>query len=327
MSATADELYAWVVGWFADIFQNPGAKMGSALVLRGKQGVGKTIVGVIIGSLLGRHYIGPVSDPRYITGRFNSHMAAGLLLHADEAFWAGDRAAEGRLKDLVTGASQFIEFKGKEPVRVDNYLRLLVCGNADWLIPAGLKERRFATLDVSDAHINDSGYFSAIVEELNNGGREALLHHLLNVDLTKINLREIPKTAALLDQQTATFNPEQGWLFDLLDRGELPWGGEPGVTPATRLFDDYIEHAKKQGVFRRPIETQLGRFLMKYVPGLAKPRRTRPGSNERISVYIFPPLADCRAAFEKHLGQKFTWSGPDEWTAVGGRGEETDHWL
>ncbi len=80
-------------------------------------------------------------------------MAAGLLLHADEAFWAGDRAAEGRLKDLVTGASQFIEFKGKEPVRVDNYLRLLVCGNADWLVPAGLKERRFATLDVSDAHI------------------------------------------------------------------------------------------------------------------------------------------------------------------------------
>ncbi len=89
-----------------------------------------------------------------------------------------------------------------------------------------------------------------------------MLHHLLNVDLTKINLREIPKTAALLDQQTATFNPEQGWLFDLLNRGELPWssGREPGVTPVTRLFDDYIEHAKKQGINRRSIETQLGRF-------------------------------------------------------------------
>jgi hypothetical protein len=63
--------------------------------------------------------------PRYITGRFNSHLADCLLLHADEAFWAGDHAAEGKLKDLVTGHDHFIEYKGKEPVRVQNFVRLL----------------------------------------------------------------------------------------------------------------------------------------------------------------------------------------------------------
>jgi hypothetical protein len=46
-------------------------------------------------------------------------------LHADEAFWAGDHAAEGKLKDLVTGHDHFIEYKGKEPVRVQNFVRLL----------------------------------------------------------------------------------------------------------------------------------------------------------------------------------------------------------
>jgi hypothetical protein len=140
-------LYGWVIGWFANIVQHPDKKVGTSLALRGKQGTGKTIVGKIFGSLLGQHYVS-VSDPRMITGRFNSHLTSCLMLHADEGFWAGDRAAEGKLKDLVTGDFQFIEFKGKEAFRVRNYLRLLVTGNPDWLVPAGHEERRFAVLDI-----------------------------------------------------------------------------------------------------------------------------------------------------------------------------------
>jgi hypothetical protein len=45
-----DALYLWVVGWLADIVQHPGAKCGTALALRGKKGVGKTIVGKVFQS-------------------------------------------------------------------------------------------------------------------------------------------------------------------------------------------------------------------------------------------------------------------------------------
>jgi hypothetical protein len=67
-------LYNWVFGWFADIFQNPTFKKGTSLVLRGEQGVGKTIVGETFGQLLGLHYC-QVADPRYVTGRFNAHLS------------------------------------------------------------------------------------------------------------------------------------------------------------------------------------------------------------------------------------------------------------
>jgi hypothetical protein len=177
-----EDLLIWVLGWFANIMQHPEGKPGTSLALRGRMGVGKTKVGEVIGSLLGSHYV-PVSDPRYITGRFNSHMVSCLLLHADEAFWAGDKQAEGKLKDLITGGSQFIEYKGKEPVRVQNYLRLLVLGNQNWLVPAGFDERRFAVLDVGEDHMQDKPYFAAIDDEMDNGGREALLHFLINFDL------------------------------------------------------------------------------------------------------------------------------------------------
>ena len=131
-------------------------------------------------------------------------------------FWAGDHAAEGKLKDLITGEHHFIEYKGKEPIRVRNYVRLFVTGNPDWLVPAGIEERRFAALDMGEARMQDTEYFAAIDAEMDNGGREALLEHLLRFDLSTVNLREIPKTAALLEQKMSSLSPEQGWWLDTL---------------------------------------------------------------------------------------------------------------
>jgi hypothetical protein len=216
-------LYDFVIGWFAHIVQHPGEKTGTALVLRGKQGVGKTKVGEVIGALLGDHYVS-VADPRFITGRFNSHLTSCLLLHADEGFWAGDHAAESKLKDLITGNDHLIEYKGKEPIKVRNYTRLLVTGNPDWLVPAGYEERRFAVLDVGEEHMQDIPYFKAIDAEMDSGGREGLLDYLLRFDLTKVNLRVIPKTSALLEQKMASFAGEQSWWYEMLSNGVLPWG-------------------------------------------------------------------------------------------------------
>ncbi len=220
--------FSWVIGWFAQMFQQPDKKLGTSLVLRGKQGTGKTKVGEVIGSLLGGQYV-PVSDPRFITGRFNGHMATCLLLHADEGFWAGDHQAEGKLKDLITGEQQFIELKGKEPIRVKNQVRLIVTGNPDWLVPAAMEERRFAAFDLGDGKIQDHVYFAAIDEEMDNGGREALWHYLLNFDLNSVDLRSIPSTVALAEQKLNSLTAEQGWWLDVLTRGRLPWAqGAPG---------------------------------------------------------------------------------------------------
>ena len=123
-----------------------------------------------------------------------------MLLHADEAFWAGDKRSEGKLKDLVTGHRHRLEFKSVDPISVRNLIRLFVTGNQEWLVPAGFGERRFAVFDVGEGKIKNNDYFAAIDAEMNSGGREALLHHLLNFDLSLVNLRVIPNTAALIEQ-------------------------------------------------------------------------------------------------------------------------------
>ena len=84
---------------------------------------------------------------------------AHLLLQAEEAVWAGDKAAEGRLKSLITSKIQMIEAKGIDPIRVTNYVRLVMTSNEDWVVPAGMDERRFAVFDIAPTVKGNFAYF------------------------------------------------------------------------------------------------------------------------------------------------------------------------
>jgi hypothetical protein len=296
------DLFAWVMGWFAQMVQRPTEKLGTALVLRGPQGAGKTVVAEAVGSLLGPHYRA-VSDAQRVTGRFNAHLASCLLLYLDEATWGGDHTAAGVLKDLVTGHELLIEYKGKEPVRVRNHLRLLFSSNNDWVIPAGLEERRFAVLDVGTKHQQDGPYFAALAHEMAHGGRAALLAYLLAYDVDAVPLRQVPSTAALHEQQVASLQSPAKWWLDVLHRGVLPGDTQgQGVATADGLYADYIAHAQRVGVARRAIETELGTFLARVVPGLVRERRM-DASGARRRLIAFPALAVCRAAFAESLGR------------------------
>jgi hypothetical protein len=212
---------------------------------------------------------------------------------------------------------------------VTNYVRVFINGNPGWLVPAGLGERRFATLDVAQTHKEDIPYFRAMVDELNHGGYQRLLYELLNFDLSTVDLRHIPKTEALLDQKIASLSPEDRWWFDILKRGKLPHDTQDAVAgrcPGQMLYDDYIEHAQKQGARRRQIETAIGIFLNNTVPGLTSAvdtftvkdtanygGRHNPPVTRRGTIYTFPTLAECRRAFEKKLFQSVAWPKIDNW--------------
>ena len=286
----------------------------------GKMGVGKTIVGKTMGVLLGRHYM-IVARPRLITGQFNAHLLSCLMLHADEGFWAGDKSAEGVLKDLVTGESHFIEMKGQDVIPVRNYIRLLVTSNEDWVVPAGMEERRFAVLPVGEAHIQDKPYFKAIEDQLKAGGYEALLDHLLNFDLTTVDIGVIPVTEELLSQKLESLDPVKSWWLTMLHDGKLPYGCTTKNTcPASSLYESYIAHSKQTSTRHRAAMTQFGMALRKLMPlsRAGKPDlfrakghcdTGRDGGTKIGWTYTLPSLSACRRRFEELCGQSLLWNG------------------
>ena len=312
------DLYDWVFGWFAHIVQRPRERPETALVLRGRMGTGKSLVGEVFGGLLGPHHV-VVDDPRYVTGQFNSHMASCLLLQAEEAVWAGDKIAEGRLKGLITSKTQMVEYKGVDAIKLPNLVRLLLTSNEGWVAPAGKDERRWCVLDIDPRCAQNHDYFREMLFELDSGGREALLHDMLAFDLSKVDVRIIPRTAALLEQKIRTFDPIDNWWFQRLRSGGITSKHDDWLEliPVEALYEDFVATAEKIGVRRKSDLTSFGIHLRKIVPGINRVKRTGvadaidglPGMR-RVHCYQLPSLDDCRDLFEEAMGQTIDWDTP-----------------
>jgi hypothetical protein len=219
--ADGNAAYAnYIIAWAAQMVQNPMTKVGVGLVLRGRKGTGKTKFGELLGGLVKAHHK-IVSRAEHVTGNFNRHLEDTLLLQADEAYWAGAKASEGALKDLLTNPNITIERKGVDAYTAANYTRILFTSNEEFVVPASLDERRFAVFDVGNSRKQDSEYFAALDNWYNSGGAEALLHYLRNFNLTNINLRLVPQTDALTDQKLEALDNVTEWLYNCLQNGEI----------------------------------------------------------------------------------------------------------
>jgi hypothetical protein len=312
------ELHQWVLMWLAHIVQHPTRLSGTALALRGGQGAGKSLVGEVMGTILGAPLHAKVSRPDELTGRFNAHQKGRLLLQVEEGFWAGDKKAEGALKHMITSEMVRIEPKFVDSFEIPNYGRLLVTSNKDWVVPAGLGERRFAVLDVSDARANDLEYFGRLRHELfEKGGCARFLQYLLvEVQVDFNTIRRPPATAALLEQQLESLESEDRWLMDLLTLGELPCDQEgSGRVARAALFDDFERFMQKTGRSVRVSQVQLGRYLSRRL-GLAVRRERESRVNaqgQRAWIYSFAPISECRKAFAEKLSLTPDWPELDSW--------------
>jgi len=307
-----NEVAEYLLNWLAQLFQNPGGwRPGVAIVLRGKRGTGKGVFVNDIGKMVGPHFL-HVASQRMLTGQFNNHQKDALLVFCDEAFWAGDKGSEGVLKALITEEEFMVEPKGKDPFAVKNHIRLIMASNEDWVVPAGLEERRFLVLDVSDRHMQDIEYFKAIVEQMNKGGREAMLHDLLNRDISNASLNDFPRTQALLDQIISSMSPVGKFVFEGLKEGsfstrQVKWE----AIPTEDLYERYKDFCSGLGVrFKLPMQ-EFGKQLKRYLPGVTKKRLPSKNSyrekDGRSNHYVFSPLADCRRNFEREVRMKIDW--------------------
>ena len=305
------ELYRYLFGWMAHLVQKPRDRPGIALVLRGRKGTGKTKVGEVLGSLFAAHYF-PVDDARYLTGQFNEHMSSCLLLQADEAMWAGDKAAEGRLKGLITSRIQMIESKGVNSVRMENRVHVIMTSNEDWVVPATGDERRFYVLDVGSHSERNNAYFAEMDKELDDGGRGRLLHDLLSFDLSQFDIWQVPTTRALLDQKLRSLDPIDDFVFNRIWEGSLIHGDETwrGFIPKSDLYAEYLKDTTRMGIGRKRSNADFGKRLLKLIPGISDGRpslETSPGVVNRVWCYNMPSLEECRAAFDKCMGQPVDW--------------------
>lgn len=217
-----EEHYQWLMTWVAQMFQQPGIKLGSSVVIRGKKGTGKSKFFDWVRRPMGP-YATKISHRSQITGNFNSHQFGKVLIVAEEALWAGDKEAGGVLKDMITSPTMQLEKKGVDAVEVSNYARLAFISNEAWVVPAGLDdERRFFVLDCGNNRKEDFTYFGALEQQMLNGGMEAMVYDMMHWQPPGGNwniLRRPPQTAGLREQGLHSMDVADRFFLQMIEDG------------------------------------------------------------------------------------------------------------
>jgi hypothetical protein len=305
--------YKYLLGWMASAVQHPASPGHAAVVLRGRKGTGKSFFGTQFGRLFGRHFLA-ISQSSHLVGNFNAHLRDAVVVLADEALFAGDKKHESVLKTLITEEMIQIEAKGLDTEACPNFVHLIMASNEDWVVPATEGERRYFVLDVSPKRAQDTTYFSEIEKQMRNGGYEALLHMLMNYDLSDFQVRAVPATKGLADQQALGYDSKAQWWNERLLSGIIGGRTWPEVLPVRRMNEDYLEHAKQYNIMRVASPTALGIFLKKVWGVKTLPRKQFGVRGAREWHYLLPSLAKCRKQWDKLYGQnnQDVWPEPDQ---------------
>jgi Family of unknown function (DUF5906) len=304
LAAGDDEFFTYTMNWLAFAVQNPDQRAEVALVFKGKRGTGKGTLGNVMVYLFGNHGV-HLSDAKHVAGHFNAHLRNACLLFADEAYWPGDKSAEGNLKRLITEPDLTIEGKGRDIVTVPNMLHVIMGSNEDWVAPAGERERRFAVNNVSECHIQDARWFNAIYAQLDHGGYAAMLHDLLHRDIKGWHPRQLPRrTGALLEQQQLSLDPLDLWWVELLECGVLEGANSNAPSEAvSNSYDREISESDGYGGKRVRYVKQLGLY--------DQARSISPRLRLHASDHLLGHHLTKQGCVAKKVLQRRGWSFPD----------------
>lgn len=302
----------WLLGYFAHMIQKPWEKPLVALVFHGDKGTGKNALVERVGFLLGGHFM-VADDPRYLLGNFNSHLESNLFFVLDEASWAGDKRAEGKLKGLITGGQHTIERKGAEPYTVDNLTRVAIIGNEKWLVPASVDERRFAVFNVGNGRRQDRDFFLAMRLGMEQGGYAHLLRYLMDYDISDVDVNAAPTTQGLIDQKHASLDTIPEWWLDCISSNSLvgsDWDGVlPPMIPTNRMRSAFEHWARGRNIRSRlPGRNEFIKTLHEMAPEMVKVKAKPDDPEDATYSFKNPGIEQLRLDWEAFIGGSHDWN-------------------
>lgn len=297
-----EEHYLWIITWLAHIVQFPWEKKGSAIVVRGLKGVGKSIVFTIFQDIMGKYGMSS-ANASHITGQFNWHFRDKLFMIAEEGLFAGNSREDSILKELITGSSLLMEPKGIDAFQMENYLRIVIISNEEWVVNASSDERRYFVTEASSKYKDNIAYFKSIIEQMESGGKEAMMYDLLHFEPTAAEgwdiLRRPPKTEALSQQVTQSTPVWEKFFINLienmgvdeaagdLDKVELDYGVENWIDP--KVLRQHYYNSLKTSTSRYKADPKTFQKLADTYLMAKWVKRKRQGGELWMKV---PPLED-----------------------------------
>ena len=294
------EYFEYLISWMAYAVQHLKEPVGVAVAFRGAQGAGKGVVARTFGKIFGKKHFAHITNGEHLTGHFNASLGTSCAVFLDEALWAGDKKGEGILKALITEPRLQLEAKFRDPIMVENRLRIMVASNNDWCVPAGIGDRRWFVLDVADTYAGTTHreYWTALYGQIDDGGAAAMLYDLLGMDLTGFDVRAVPHTAAKAQQQVHSLQGTEAWLYHVLQEGGIgydQWKDTGLTVTKDHAYMCFEAFSKQQRAWRADIKDVWSKKIRKVLGPCVAHTRPKEGRSFQLA-----PLPDCRRRFEAY---------------------------
>lgn len=326
------ELYDFVIRWFAHVVQRPGIITGSCLIFIGSEGCGKNIVVDTIGHILGPSNYLPCACAGDL-GTFNSLLCGKTLVLFDEVdkFTPNE---ESRLRMLVTQPTIRCEEKHLKALVVDNVANVVCHTNVldkNILGTVSSQARRWCMVRCADKPNEltkeDTLYYRGLVKWI---GRErghigshaavpgvlALAEHLNDYVIPEDWQPElVPKTNELLLHKLGALSPVASWWHECLCTGDLRvrnisghWAVEDieltGQEMNELYMNSYLLSKQGRAADRSEREYTCFKHQMKGL-GAYKMSQPRTATGLRPRVFVLLALPVCRRNFARFLNIPF----------------------
>jgi len=223
IAASEEEHFQWVLHWIAHIFKTPAQRAGTALVLVGLPGTGKSFLGEhFIVPMIGDNYSASTSSVDRIVSGFNASFANKLFVQCDEAISNRQRQTAAKLKALITDPQIRIEPKGIDSYSLPNHMRLFFTSNEVHdavFLSDGSDDRRYTVLKVSDIHKNDNeAYWGPLAEWANEENLSKIHRYLVDLPYQHAEITRPLITDAKIAVQSHSMPAFDRWLATMVTR-------------------------------------------------------------------------------------------------------------
>lgn len=327
-------LFSYILDWMASGVQHPDDPGRSALSMRGAPGCGKGVFALGYGRLFGQHFL-HATHKEHVTGKFNAHQAETCLIFVDEALYAEIETDAQILKTMTSETTKLLERKGIDTIEIDNFARQIFSTNDEHPIQIEHNDRRYPAIYVreNDAFAQEKdetekakkrkAYFMPIIDELKNGGSEALLGLLLERDIRDFNAEAIPETDERLQQKLSSAPPGDKVIIEFAQDGCLP-GAIPNRPWIARAHGEswLAKHHQTPGLYdvmKARGGTKIAKMSDTALSRILKAWGFKSKSLGNVRGLEAPPLLDLRKAISAKF-RAVEFDGRQEWVARDAQG-------
>ena len=271
LTGKEEKSYEYLLNYLAHMVQKPGELVGTSLVFRSEQGVGKNVFFENFGKyILGSDNVLQTPEVDKVIGRF-SMSNRKILIIMDEANGKDNFSSNDKLKNFITAETNLWERKGVDGITLKNFARLILFSNNNTPIKIEMSDRRFVVYECSNDYRNNIEYFKSLIKAFKNEKKiKALYDYLMNRPITEWDrVNDRPITKAYKDIQSVNIPIVARFLeYYICEYGTIEGDDEVVFTKENckgrDLYALFNMWKQENGYIHNYNNTQFGRELKKY---------------------------------------------------------------